>query len=251
MWSKAKQKFVRSLAIKKYREQESAFLAEGPKVVMELLQHFPCRFVAGTEVFWAKHGNIPCCENVLLTQRDLLQSSLLRTPQEVLAVFELPHFSDDVEVEDKSLVLALDAVQDPGNVGTILRIADWFGIDRVVCSLDTADVFSPKVVQATMGALARVRVNYVHLPSFLANHRQIPVYGTFLDGDDLYAADLTAGGILVMGNEGNGISAAVSELTTHKLRIPSFPAGRPTSESLNVAAATAVVCAEFRRRQMK
>lgn len=249
MWSKAKQKFVRSLANKKYREKENAFLAEGPKVVEELLGHFACRFVAGTDKFWASAVVPPHIERFTLTQSELEQASLLRSPQEVLAVFDLPQPADAIAVSPDRLVLALDGVQDPGNVGTILRIADWFGIEDVCCSLDTADVFSPKVVQATMGALARVRVHYVELPAFLREQSAaVPIYGTFLDGENLYNAALSEGGIVVMGNEGNGISSAVAQAVTQHLRIPSYPEGRPTSESLNVATATAVFCAEFRRR---
>ena len=151
---------------------------------------------------------------------------------------------------DNDLILALDGVQDPGNMGTILRIADWFGIREVVCSEHTADCFNPKVVQATMGAIARVRVHYLPLTEWLAQAVQagVSVYGTFLDGETIYDAPLTTGGIVVMGSEGKGVSAQVAALVTHRLYIPSFPAGVPTSESLNVATATAIVCSEFRRR---
>ena len=148
------------------------------------------------------------------------------------------------------MVRALDGVQDPGNLGTIVRIADWWGIDHVVCSHDTADVFAPKVVQATMGAIARVKVSYVDLPQWLESlPNKVAVCGTFLDGDNIYAAPLPHSGILVMGNEGKGISADVEALVNRRLLIPSFPAHRPTSESLNVAIATAVAVAEFRRQQ--
>ena len=148
------------------------------------------------------------------------------------------------------MVLALDGVQDPGNLGTIVRIADWWGIDHVVCSHDTADVFAPKVVQATMGAIARVKVSYVDLPQWLESlPNEVAVCGTFLDGDNIYAAPLPPSGVLVMGNEGKGISADVEATVNLRLLIPSFPAHRPTSESLNVAIATAVAVAEFRRQQ--
>ena len=140
-------------------------------------------------------------------------------------------------------------MQDPGNVGTIVRIADWWGIEHVICSHDTADVFAPKTVQSTMGALGRVGVHYTDLPAWLDElPAGTPVYGTLLDGDNLYDSELTPHGIIVMGNEGNGLSSAVRERVSHRLLIPSFPPDRPTSESLNVAVATAVTCAEFRRR---
>ena len=148
------------------------------------------------------------------------------------------------------LALALDGVQDPGNLGTIIRIADWFGITKIYCSRETADAYNPKVVQATMGSIARVRLVYTDLvPMLRSAEGEVPVYGTLLDGEDLYDKPLTQGGIIVMGNEGNGISPEVRPLVTERLLIPSFPPNRPTAESLNVAIATAVVCAEFRRRK--
>ena len=169
----------------------------------------------------------------------------------MLAVFARRHDSeaDLCSIPSRQLVLALDGVQDPGNVGTILRVADWFGIEHVFCSPDTADAFAPKTVQATMGALSRVHVHYLELPEFLAALPDgVPVFGTFLDGDDMYACPVSPHGVIVMGSEGNGISSAVEHHVNSRLFIPSWPSGRMTSESLNVAIATAVVCAEFRRR---
>ncbi|MCQ2208297.1 MAG: RNA methyltransferase [Paludibacteraceae bacterium] len=143
----------------------------------------------------------------------------------------------------------LDRVQDPGNLGTIIRIADWFGIRNIVCSNDTVDVFNPKTVQATMGALARVKVHYADLVPFLKSlPNDFPVFGTFLEGDNIYQMDLPQKAVIIMGNEGNGISKEVGQLVNKKLFIPSFPPNEPTSESLNVAVATAITCAEFRRR---
>ena len=150
----------------------------------------------------------------------------------------------------KELTLALDGVQDPGNLGTIVRLADWFGIRHIFCSFDSADIYNPKSTQATMGALARVDVHYVDLPLALRSV-EAPVYGTFLDGQDIYTQDLSAHGVIVMGNEGRGISKAVAELVSHRLFVPPYPAQRPTVESLNVAIATAIVCAEFRRCQSR
>ncbi|HEY5590199.1 MAG TPA: RNA methyltransferase, partial [Paludibacter sp.] len=147
------------------------------------------------------------------------------------------------------LSLALDDVQDPGNLGTILRIADWFGISDVFCSEYTADAYSPKTVQATMGALARVKIHSVNLAEFLQNCSDIlPIYGTLMNGENIYNKTLTQQGIIVMGNEGNGISATIEKFVSERLLIPNFPAGQVTSESLNVGVATALVCGEFRRR---
>lgn len=167
----------------------------------------------------------------------------------MLAVFrKKPAVDISKEVLAGELSLALDDIQDPGNLGTIIRIADWFGIKNIFCSEFTADAYGSKVVQASMGALARVNMHYVNLPAFLSEIKDIPVYGTFLEGLNIYPEKLSANGIIVMGNEGNGISREVAELVTHKLMIPSYPEHVPTSESLNVAVAAAIVCAEFRKR---
>lgn len=252
MWSKNKQKTVRSLAQKKYRIEEQAFLAEGPKVVGDLLGHFPCRLLAGTEEYLHRLpvDKIPAREIVNISPDALKQASLLQAPRDVLAVFDLPQIATCPAPSAERLVLALDDIQDPGNLGTIIRLADWFGITDIVCSTATVDAFSPKVVQATMGALARVRVHYTDMSHYIESGiaAGVPVYGTFLDGTNLYDCGLTAGGIIVMGNEGNGISTEVESRVTHRLYIPNFPLGQPTSESLNVAIATGIICAEFRRR---
>lgn len=254
MLSKNKQKLIRSLDRKKNRDAEGLFLAEGPKLVTELLAHFRCRLLVGEPAVLSKvpfEANA-VAERVEVTAEELARVSLQRAPQGVLAVFEKPQpvaVQSLLPVAGRSLCLALDGVQDPGNVGTIVRIADWWGIEHVICSHDTADVFAPKTVQSTMGALGRVGVHYTDLPTWLdALPAGTPVYGTLLDGDNLYDSELTPHGIIVMGNEGNGLSSAVRERVSHRLLIPSFPPDRPTSESLNVAVATAVTCAEFRRR---
>lgn len=254
MLSKNKQKLIRSLDRKKNRDAEGLFLAEGPKLVTELLAHFRCRLLVGEPAVLSKvpfEANA-VAERVEVTAEELARVSLQRAPQGVLAVFEKPQpvaAQSLLPVAGHSLCLALDGVQDPGNVGTIVRIADWWGIEHVICSHDTADVFAPKTVQSTMGALGRVGVHYTDLPAWLDElPAGTPVYGTLLDGDNLYHSELTPHGIIVMGNEGNGLSSAVRERVSHRLLIPSFPPDRPTSESLNVAVATAVTCAEFRRR---
>jgi TrmH family RNA methyltransferase len=162
-------------------------------------------------------------------------------------VFYQPESIEEINIENE-LSLALDGIQDPGNMGTIVRLADWYGIHHIFCSRDTVDVYNPKVVQATMGALARVKIHYLDLVVFLTQNKYLPVYGTLLDGENVYEQEITAGGIIVMGNEGNGIRPEVEKLITKKLYIPNYPSGNPTSESLNVAIATAIICAEFRRR---
>lgn len=251
MLSKNKLKWVRSLSVKKYRDAERAFLAEGPKVVEDLYGYFDCKLLAATAGFLREHAGWTADEVVEISEKELQQASQLRAPRDVLAVFSMPEDTPPVGVPDNRLVLALDAVQDPGNMGTIIRLADWFGIEEIFCSMNTADVYAPKVVQATMGALARVKVRYVDLPGWLSGlPESVPVYGTFLDGDNIYGQSLDGSGVLLMGNEGNGISDDVARHVTHRLFIPSYPRGRVTAESLNVAVATAVICAEFRRRSL-
>lgn len=226
MISKAKIKLVRSLEMKKHRQAEGLFVAEGPKVIEELSKVCP-----PVEVFEGE---------------DVSKISFLQHPQQVLALFplDLPKYIKP----QSELKLMLDGVQDPGNLGTIIRIADWFGIDHIICSRDTVDAFNPKVVQATMGSIARVKIEYTDLEMYLDNLPEgYPVYGTLLDGDNIYNKVLTREGIIVMGNEGKGISPSIRQKVNRRLLIPSYPADRPTAESLNVAIATAIVCAEFRR----
>ena len=258
MLSKAQLKTYRSLQQKKFRDELGLFLAEGPKCVDELRSAFRLEALITEE----EVGRVA-----------IEQLSSLRTPQGVIAVFRKPSYSpaDGLTASavlqqrgltgEAGLILALDGIQDPGNLGTIIRTCDWFGVRDIFCSLDTADCYSPKVVQATMGALARVRIHYVDLPKWLQTTNEaltgqttINIYGTLLDGRNMYEEQsLTTNdqrpttNIIVMGNEGNGISPAVRRLITHPLFIPSYPPGEPTSESLNVAIATAIVLAEFRR----
>ena len=251
MLSKGKLKYIHSLEMKKYRNELNAFVAEGNKLVADMLHAFECELILAKPSWMATQGDIPTKELLEADDEDIRKASFLKTPQDVLAVFKRPAWSLAEADPASSLVLALDGIQDPGNLGTIIRLADWFGIEHIVCSLDTADVFSPKTVQATMGALAHVKVHYTDLAVYLKAQaeKQIPLFGTFLDGENMYTKELSANGIIVMGNEGNGIRPEIEELIDQKLYIPSFPAERETSESLNVAIATAVICAEFRRRQ--
>lgn len=253
MISKNQIKFIHALEQKKYRKQENSFVAEGPKLVGDILPYFHCRLIAATEEWLDKHiARIrefnQECTICTVNQEELKKISFQKTPQEVVAVFECRKRNLPEALDKNKLYLALDDVQDPGNLGTIIRLADWFGIEDIFCSSGSADVYNPKTIQATMGAIARVHVHYLDLTEFLQKQEQIPIYGTALDGENLYQQDLTKGGIIVMGNEGKGISDQVSQLLSQKLYIPNFPTSRATSESLNVAIATAVVCAEFRRR---
>jgi TrmH family RNA methyltransferase len=247
MISKNLIKLIKSLEQKKYRKREKLFVAEGPKVVGDLMALMdPQRIIATSE--WYKEKKIS--EDVVVTEDEIRKVSFLQHPQDVLALFGLPEMEElPVEQLCDHLTLALDDVQDPGNLGTIIRLADWFGIEHILCNQGTADAYSPKVVQATMGSIARVKLHYTNLADYLEQLQDaVPVYGTFLDGNNLYAEKLSPSGIIIMGNEGNGISEQVERYVTKRLLIPSYPAERPTAESLNVAIATAITCAEFRRK---
>jgi len=241
-------KYIRSLDQKKVRRTEGVFLAEGPKIVGDLWETFSCKLLVATREWLQQHPEAMANEILEVTTEELSRASLLKTPQQVLAVFHQPDYVFDASVLQRQLCLALDGVQDPGNLGTIIRVADWFGIEHILCSPDTVEVYNPKVIQATMGAIARVQLHYLPLPAFISSLQDIPVYGTFLDGQNIYEDDLTPNGLIVMGNEGNGISEELRKLISKRLLIPNYPAGRTTSESLNVAVATSIVCAEFRRR---
>ena len=238
MLSKNQLKLVRSLELKKNRKKEGLFVAEGPKVVGDLLRAgYRARLVFST----TERPNA-----IQITDDELRKLSFLQHPQEVLALFEIPQ-SQQLTANSQKLSIALDGIQDPGNLGTIIRIADWFGITTIYCSEDTADCYNPKVVQATMGSLAHINIVYTNLEALLRQYDG-PIYGTLLDGQNIYQQELSSEGIIVMGNEGNGISPAIRQLVTHKLLIPNYNPSSETAESLNVAIATAITCAEFRRR---
>lgn len=253
-------KYLRSLSLKKYRDEAGRFVAEGPKTVADLGVLMKCERLFATADFLASQDlslwkSRPYIEEV--SQTELSRLSSMQAPHAALAVFEKPqHEADNAEncacLANEELCIALEDVQDPGNLGTIMRVADWFGISHIFASPHTADAYAPKVVQATMGAIGRVNVHYLDLQDLTNRcmNAGTPVYGTFLDGDDIYKEriDHPSCGIILMGNEGSGISSQLRQKVTHKLYIPNFPQGRKGSESLNVAIATALVCAEFRRR---
>ena len=241
MITKAEIQLVRSLADKRNRDELGLFVAEGEKLIDELRRsHLRIRKIYQTKPIFS--------EGELISEKEMERISQLKSANSVLAVVETPCNTLAQAQPDKNLVLALDRIQNPGNLGTIIRLADWFGISDIVCTEDTADCFNPKVVQATMGAILRVRVHYTDLAAWLLKLGKSNIYGTFLEGENIYSAQLDKAGVIVMGNEGQGISAEVSATVSHKLLIPPYPTDRCGSESLNVAVATAVICSEFRRR---
>lgn len=247
MISKNKIKYIRSLELKKNRNKEGKFVAEGFKVVDDLLALQPADLIVATSE-WLNGKHLAAQTEVIeVTEEELKKVSFLQHPQQVLAVFKQAQ-DGDFSINTSELNLALDGVQDPGNLGTIIRIADWFGITHIYCSQDTADVYNPKVVQATMGSIARVKVEYGNLLGLVESlPADVPVYGTLLDGDNIYQQQLENRGLIVMGNEGKGISPALAKKVNRRLLIPNFPEGRATADSLNVAIATAITCSEFRR----
>lgn len=260
MISKNIVKLIRSLDSKKNRRKESLFVAEGPKVVGDLIEwQSPTLIVATSEwlhinmqrLVKARVSNGNQCRIFEVTDEELNKASLLMHPQQVIALFPIPDERNlDIDEINSTLSIALDGVQDPGNLGTIIRIADWFGIKNIICSADTADAYNPKVVQATMGSIARVNIVYTDIKLLLDNlSDDLPVYGTLLDGTNIYTQQLSTNGIIIMGNEGNGISPQVRKRITRRLLIPDFN-DNSTADSLNVAIATAITCSEFRRRTL-
>ena len=323
--SKNKIKLISSLRLKKYRDELSLFVAEGPKLVSDLLKCFSPKIIVSTQA-WLDE-NSPSAEEIIVVSSadDLKSVTQLSSPSPVLAVFykkdcsfssnsvlvsskksptSIPaesvlqefnshsslspnngggfasnpvtnitnplspdsrnqkevlnpsnhpeYFSNPLSPDffkEKRLILAIDSVQDPGNLGTIIRIADWFGINDIVCSETTVDVYNFKTIQATMGALCNVNIHYINLKDFcaIAASYNWPLYGTFLDGEVIYNAKLSDFGVIIMGNEGNGISSDIADLVSNRLYIPDYPLGKSYSESLNVAVATSIVCNEFRR----
>lgn len=249
MPSKALIQRVSSLSHKKFRNELFLFVAEGDKLVEELLSSdFTVEHLFVTQ--GSDLENIKHPQKELVNEKDMKRMSGLKTPPLSLAVVQIPQYSLAIDQLKSQLTIVLDAIQDPGNLGTIIRMADWFGITNIICSLDTADCYNPKVVQATMGAITRVKIHYLSLVELLsALDPSIPIYGTFLEGSNIYNSKLTGNGLAVMGNEGKGISKEVEPFIQHRLHIPSFAQNRQGSESLNVAIATAICCSEFRRRR--
>ena len=240
MLSKNQIKLITSLQQKKYRKQEQLFFAEGVKVVQELLHsNFELQ-----ELFTTKQDFLSVSKDKLhaISEAELKKISTLATPNSCLAVFKIPKAK---EMKESGLILALDDVRDPGNLGTIIRLCDWFGIETLFCSEETVDIYNPKVVQATMGSISRVNVVYGDLENFLIKTK-LTVFGTFMDGKNIYQESLPNDGVIVMGNEANGISEAVEKLVTDRIAIPRF-GDLQITESLNVATATAIILSEFKR----
>lgn len=244
-------KVVRSLGVKKYRDEEGLFVAEGTKCVRDTWNYFNCKWLICTRNWHDRLADATMYDKIVLANnQQMSRISQFSTPSDVIAVYEIPdNHIDEAEVR-QNLNIVLDNVQDPGNLGTIIRLADWYGIKNIFASIGTVDVYNHKVVQATMGAISRVKVHYCDLESLFEEYDELPVWGTFLDGENIYSTDLLNKGFVVFGNEGQGIGQKVSKMVNKRLLIPSWGNGE-TSESLNVGVAAAVVVSEFRRSVLK
>ena len=255
MISKSTIKLIKSLAIKKYRIKEKLFLVEGDKNVLEVLRSkYIVKQLFATDTFLSgNRGSVINAELIIeLTTEEIKKASLQQNPQNCLAICKLPSTPRLPNKLERNLSLYLDGIQDPGNLGTIIRICDWFGIDHLFCSPETSDLYNPKVLQASMGSFCRVKVWYTAFEPVagLAKNSNIPVYGTFLKGRNIYTENLTGKAMLVVGNEGNGISATIEKSIKNKITIPNLALSNIGAESLNVSVATGIICAEFKRQSL-
>jgi len=240
MLSKNQLKFIRSLKKKKFRQTHQLFLAEGIKVVEELIKSpFLVHQLYATESY---SNTLNVSDIQLISDKELGLVSDFSSPNQILGIFEIPKSKDLVK---EGITVVLDEINDPGNLGTIIRLCDWFGVTQLVCSENTVDCYNQKVVQASMGSLTRVSVNYIDLVSYLANEKRT-IYGTFLKGENIYASKLEKNAVIVLGNEANGISNEIEQLVHEKITIPQFGEQQNT-ESLNVAMSTAIILSEFKR----
>ena len=240
MVSKNQIKLITSLQQKKYRIINQMFFAEGVKVIQELLNsNFELEHLYTTQYDFE---DVLGKKKSLIHETDLKKISALATPNSCLALFKIP---EEKTIIESGLIIALDDVRDPGNLGTILRLCDWYGVEQVICSKESVDIYNPKVVQATMGSISRVNVTYVDLEAYISQ-TNLKVYGTFMEGENIYKTSLPQEGIIVMGNEANGISEEIEALIKNRITIPRF--GKlQKAESLNVATATGIILSEFKR----
>tara|TARA_B110000091_G_scaffold63591_1_gene69900 strand:- start:16233 stop:16958 length:726 start_codon:yes stop_codon:yes gene_type:complete len=240
MLSKSQLKLITSLRQKKYRTKENLFIAEGVKVVNEFLNSG----IKTHEIFCTTDFSHSLSEDIFqfISNEELKKISLLKTPNQVLGLFEIPEEKEIIKV---GLTLVLDSISDPGNLGTIIRLSDWFGIHQIICSETTVDCYNPKVVMSTMGSLKRVSVKYTDLKTYIKSTK-LPVYAAMMNGENVYKTKLINEAILVMGNEANGISKEILDLITNQITIPRF-GNKQETESLNVATATAILLSEFKR----
>tara|TARA_B110000240_G_C13339706_1_gene384954 strand:+ start:43 stop:774 length:732 start_codon:yes stop_codon:yes gene_type:complete len=238
--SKNQLKLITSLSQKKYRQKHHLFIAEGVKVIHELLNStFKIEILFCTDDFETTISNDKI---VRVSENELKKISTLKSPNKTLGIFKIP---EEKPIQSSGLIVALDAINDPGNLGTIIRLCDWFGISQLICSKDTVDCYNQKVVQASMGSLTRITIHYTHLQNYLTESK-LPSFIADMNGKNVYKTSLPKEGILIMGNEANGVSEDIKNLIQHKISIPRYGETQET-ESLNVATATAILLSEFKR----
>jgi len=246
-------KLIKSLEHKKFRQEHNIFVAEGIKIVEELL----LSDYEIEEIYMTNNISLNIPTNVnhsIISQKELNRISFLKTPNKILALVKIPTYSLDIKNFNKELILALDNINDPGNMGTIIRIANWYGISIILCNNNCVDCYNPKVIQSAMGAIFRTKLIYSDLQEIInkiKSSENIPIYAANLNGTSLYNTSTSDYGIIVIGNEAHGISHAISSLADYKIKIPSFPAENPIMESLNAGVATGIICAEFRKNTLE
>ena len=245
-------KFVASLSQKKYRDKEGCFIAEGNKCVRDTWDYFKCRMLIATQNWYESYGNCTHMDVLQIATRQQMQKmSQFTNPSDVIAVYETPEVSYTPQEVKENINIVLEGVQDPGNLGTIIRLADWYGIKNIFCNKQTVDVYNHKVIQATMGAISRVKVHYCDLEELIESFPEMDVFGTTLDGENIYSTTLPDRCFVIFGNEGNGMSERLKAMTTRNLYIPSRVVDGSTSESLNVGLAAAITISEFCRNTLK
>lgn len=245
-------KFVASLSQKKYRDKEGCFIAEGNKCVRDTWDYFKCRMLIATQNWYESYGNCTHMDVLQIATRQQMQKmSQFTNPSDVIAVYETPEVFYTPQEVKENINIVLEGVQDPGNLGTIIRLADWYGIKNIFCNKQTVDVYNHKVIQATMGAISRVKVHYCDLEELIESFPEMDVFGTTLDGENIYSTTLPDRCFVIFGNEGNGMSERLKAMTTRNLYIPSRVVDGSTSESLNVGLAAAITISEFCRNTLK
>lgn len=248
MISSAEIKRIKSLQQKKHREIEGLFIAETPKIIESLLKSNLEIIKIFATSSWIRPQNmpidIPIC---IISEKELERISSLKSPNQVLALLKIPNRLQDNITQGYSLLL--DDIRDPGNLGTIIRIADWFGIDRIICSIETADAYQPKTVQATMGSIGNIPIHYVNLKDLLQEHPTMKIYGAYLEGDNIYKTEFSEDAWILIGNEAHGISKEYKRFVSQPILIPNFSKDQNSrAESLNASIATAIICSEIRRK---
>ena len=240
-------KLVSSLQMKKFRDRERLFVAEGWKCVRDTWNAFNCRYLIATRTWYERYGTAAHYDKLVMAGKgQMAKMSQFSTPSDVIAVYEIPETNVDSEVVENSINIVLDNVQDPGNLGTIVRLADWFDVPNVFCSTGTVDIYNHKVVQATMGAIANVKVIYCDIEKLFDDYPEMDICGTFLDGENIFRSELPDKGFIVFGNEGQGISTKIAERVSRRLLIPAT-SKHHASDSLNVGLAAAITVAQFRK----